>query len=384
MAGFPPEVDAIISVERGNHYAWPQLQWTFSNVQQLVPSKAIWRGPEAASTLELKSEGLDRVYIETQDGRRLSWQQANASTQTDGLAVLHKGKLIHEEYFGHCHEHSSHLIMSCAKSYAGLLAEMLIENGTLNEKTLIPEYLPELSHTAWQDASLRQVLDMLINMEFHEDYLDPASDVWKFLRAGGMAPGNIPQGDPKHLFEYLLTVNKQGEHGEAFSYREPNINVLTFVIQRVTQRDLKDLVSEYIWQHMGAEHDGSYMLDPAGMCTTASCTLRDFLRLGEFVRTGVSDNILQRLVSGGSTAHFSKAAIPAMQGWSYKSQWWVRHTPNGNAILARGAHGQILYIDPTNELVIARFASSKLSPGYLNDSVVMPMFDAITKQATNR
>jgi len=52
--------------------------------------------------------------------------------------------------------------------------------------------------------------------------------------------------------------------------------------------------------------------------------------------------------------------------------------------LARGAHGQILYIDPTNELVIARFASSKLSPGYLNDSVVMPMFDAITKQATNR
>ena len=71
-----------------------------------------------------------------------------------------------------------------------------------------------------------------------------------------------------------------------------------------------------------------------------------------------------------------------MQGWSYKSQWWIRHKKNGNAALARGAHGQILYIDPANELVIARFGSSQLSPGYLNDPVVIPMIDVIAAHLT--
>ena len=65
-----------------------------------------------------------------------------------------------------------------------------------------------------------------------------------------------------------------------------------------------------------------------------------------------------------------------MKGWSYKSQWWIRHQAQGNAALARGAYGQILYIDPANELVVAKFASSQLSPGYLNDPIVMPMIDA--------
>jgi len=197
-----------------------------------------------------------------------------------------------------------------------------------------------------------------------------------------MAPGPIPKEDPQNLFEYLLTVNKQGSHGEKFSYREPNINVLTFILQRVANQDLKDLVSDYIWQNIGAEHDASYMLDPSGACTTAACTLRDFLRFGEFVRTSIDKDILTRLTNGGSPSHFAKANMPAMEGWSYKSQWWVRHQEHGNAILARGAHGQILYVDPSRELVIARFASSQLSPGYLNDDVVMPVFDAIGKLLT--
>jgi len=382
MMGFPPSPENIISVNIGNHYQWPQLRWSFCNIQQLVPTKSIWRGAGAASPLPLKSEGLESLNIVTHAGQILSWQQAMNTTDTDGFAVMYKGELVHEQYFNHYQQHSSHLIMSCAKSFAGLLAEMLITEGVLNEDALVPEYLPELTDTAWGDASVRQVLDMLVAMEFHEDYLDPHSDVWKFLRAGAMAPGDIPEGDPSNLFEYLLTVNKQGAHDEKFAYREPNINVLTFILQRVTQRDLKDLVSDYIWQNIGAEHDATYMLDPSGACTTSACTLRDFLRFGEFVRTSIDKDILARITNGGSQQLFAKANMPAMEGWSYKSQWWVRHKPNGNAMLARGAHGQILYVDPSHELVIARFASSQLSPGYLNDDVLMPMFDAITKHVT--
>lgn len=384
MKGYPPPEDKVISVEDGNHYSWPQLRWTFSNTQQLVPTKSIWRGAGAVRALELKDAGLDKLEITSQDGRNLSWQEALEITDTDGFAILYKGELVYETYRGYCGPHQSHLIMSCAKSFAGTLAEMMIDEGTLDENTLIPQYLSELENTAWGDATLRQVMDMLIGMEFHEDYLDHSSDVWKYLRAGGMVSGKPGEGEPAHLSEYLMTVKKQGEHGQAFAYREPNINVLTFVLQRVTNRDLRDLVSERIWQHMGAEHDGWYMVDPVGMSTTAGCTLRDFLRFGELMRTGgengaMDTSIMDRLVEGGSPTLFAKAEYPEpyMQGWSYKSQWWIRNKDTGNAALARGAHGQLLYIDPAHELVIARFGSSQIPPGYINDLVVMPMIDAI-------
>ena len=385
MEGFPPSEDKIISIDRGNHYDWPQLRWTFSNIQQLAPTKTIWRGPGAAHPLELTDVGLDKLSVKTLNAQDLTWQEALEATETDGLGIFHKGKLVHETYRGECGPHKTHLIMSCAKSYAGVLAEMMIDEGALDENALIPHYLPELSGTAWKDASLRQVMDMLIGMEFHEDYLDPGSDVWRYLRAGGMVLGKPAKGEPAHLAAYLETVKKQGDHGKAFAYREPNINVLTFVIQRVANQDLRNLVSQRLWQHMGAEHDGFYMVDPAGCSTTSGCTLRDFLRFGELMRTGgeygtVDTAILDRIVAGGDPALFAKAQYPEsiMKGWSYKSQWWIRHKDDGNAAFARGAHGQLLCIDPANELVIARFGSSKLSPGYLNDLVMMPMIDAIT------
>jgi CubicO group peptidase (beta-lactamase class C family) len=135
---------------------------------------------------------------------------------------------------------------------------------------------------------------------------------------------------------------------------------------------------------MGAKHDGLYMLDPVGCCTTDKCTLRDFLPFGELMRKGgktceADTAILDRLVAGGDPALFPKAQYPdqVMQGWSYKSQWWIRHKDDGNVALARGAYGQMLYIDPANELVITHFGSSQLPPGYLNDPIVMPMTDAI-------
>ena len=388
MQGFPPADEKIISNTKGNSASWPQLRWSFSNMQQLVPTKTVWRGTGAATELVVDTLLLDDLQIKTEDGKQLSWQEAIDATHTDGLAFLHKGRLKYEAYFGYCDPHKSHLIMSCAKSFAGLIAEMLIDQGLLEEHALVPKYMPELAGTAWGDATVRQLLDMLVGMEFHEDYLDPSSDVWRYLRSGGMVAGEIPPDQPQHLAEYLATVKKSGAHGQAFAYREPNINVLTFVIQRILGKELQEIVSEYFWSRIGAEHDAYYMVDPAGCCTTFGCTLRDYLRFGEYIRTAgfeqnKSKQIFNKIVAGGDPTLFAKAEIPAMKGWSYKSQWWIRHKADGNAALARGAYGQILYIDTANELVVVRFGSSQLSPGYLNDSIVMPMIDAAAERILN-
>jgi len=383
MQGFPPAPDKTIRFVDGSFYRWPQLRWSFSHLQELVPTKSVWRGMQAHSPLPKNDRVFEKLSITTQSGSVLSWHEALAGTSSDGIAIMHKGVLVHESYQGGCKPHLPHTIMSCGKSIAGILSEMLMADEKLAPDALMSSYMPEFKNTAWADATLSQTLDMLVGLEFHEDYLDPNSDVWRFLRAAGMIPRVAGDKGPDSIAQYLQGVRKQGHHGQVFAYREPNINAVTWLLQRVTNTDLAQLVSSRIWQHIGAEHDAYYILDPVGFCTTLSCTLRDFVRLGEFVRSGGNGSLanpgyINRLARGGDRTLFAKAGMPAMDGWSYTGLWWIRHTATGNQVLARGAHGQVLYIDPQAELVVARFGSTKLAPSYLQDHINLPLFDAIT------
>ncbi len=59
---------------------------------------------------------------------------------------------------------------------------------------------------------------------------------------------------------------------------------------------------------------------------------------------------------GGDPAKFVKAGYPLLKGWSYRDMWWVSHNPHG-AYMARGIHGQSIYVDPKAEMVIVRYAA---------------------------
>lgn len=52
---------------------------------------------------------------------------------TDGIIVLHQGKVVYERYFGCLNETEYHAAMSMTKSLTGLLAEMLIAQGKLDD-----------------------------------------------------------------------------------------------------------------------------------------------------------------------------------------------------------------------------------------------------------
>ncbi len=258
---------------------------------------------------------------------------------------------------------------------------MLIAEGRLHDDLPVTDILPELGESAWAGASLRHVLDMQVAMDFAEDYADPASPVWDYLRAAGMlliAPDALPVG----VADYLPRIAPAGAHGQVFAYREPNINVLTWLLMRKTGKHLNRLFSRLIWQHIGAEHDAYYMVDPNGFCTSAGCTLRDFLRFGEALRTGlggrIGPDVQGTIFAGGDRASFAAAGLPAMPGWSYRSMFWVRHVAGRTCPVARGAYGQLLYIDPKNDLVIARLASARQPAGYSHDDLILLLIDRIT------
>ena len=387
MKGFPPPQDRIIRYADGSYYAWPQLRWSFNHIEELVPTRTVWRGAGACHALAVNSQSFADLSIETHDGERLSWQQMLERTCTDGLIVLHRDRIIYEDYFGACDPHTPHIIQSCNKSFVGTVAECLIEEGRLDPEALVPAIVEELAESAWADATVRQVMDMLISMSFKEDYLDPGSEIWRFLRATGISPPK--QGEKvESVADVLPRIRKDSTHGAAFAYREPNIFVLGWIVRRVGGENLGTQVSRRIWQHIGAEHDAYYMLDSSGAETTCGVTLRDFARFGAMICNGgrvneaqvIPEPVIASIMAGGDPALFARAGLKTLSGWSYRSQWWIRHFDDRVCPVARGAHGQLLYIDPANELVIARFGSARQPPSSLLDGVLWPTVDAITER----
>ena len=67
-----------------------------------------------------------------------------------------------------------------------------------------------------------------------------------------------------------------------------------------------------------------------------------------------------------------------LPGWSYRAQWRISHDDHG-AYMARGVHGQALYIDPKAEMVIARFGSAPWASNVFLDPTTLPAFRAMAK-----
>ena len=385
MKGFPPPPERIIRFQDGSYAQWPQLRWSFCHIEELAPTRTVWRGMGVAGQLAVGHQDLSRLAVDTLDGRKLSLKQALVETYTDGVLIMHKGKIVVEEYFGHCSAHTRHIINSATKSYVGTIAQQLVVEGLLDRNQGVSHYLPELKYSAWGDAKVADVLDMLVGMQFDEDYARRDSEVYRYLTSMGMVPHGPNSELPISTYQYLPKISKAGEHNRVFAYREPNISVLGWLVRRVTDSSLTDLLSEKMWQTLGMDRDAYAMIDGFGSEGSLCMTLRDFARFGEMMRNRgrandrqiFSPETVDTIFRGGDMKKFAAGDTGPLQTHSYVSQWWVRHLEGRNAIQARGAYGQSLYIDPLAEVVIARFGSAKTASSKTLEHLISPMHDAI-------
>lgn len=146
----------------------------------------------------------------------IAFTEALALTYTDGIIVLRKGKIVLKRYFAEGAAQRPHVAFSVTKSFVGTLAAMLAAEGKLDPEAAVTKYVPELKDSAYGDATVRQVMDMTIGVKFPENYADPKAVVFDYARAGGMMPSRPDYAGPKTFFEFLATLQKEGEHGNAF------------------------------------------------------------------------------------------------------------------------------------------------------------------------
>jgi CubicO group peptidase (beta-lactamase class C family) len=389
MVGSPPPPDRLVRFEDGSFFRFPQWRWSFSHWRELVPTVSVAVGSGPTSLLPHKERPeLDAVMFVPLGGTRpMSWAASLAANYTDGIVVLHQGRIAYQRYFGALTPERPHIAFSVTKSFFGTIAAILIAERTLDARATVAQYIPELRAGGFADATVQEVLDMTTALKYSEHYGDASSDISNYSRAVGYLPRPTDYAGPRSDYEYLATVLKDGEHGAAFTYRSINTSVLGWLIARTTGKPLHQVLQERIWSRLGAEHDAYLHVDSTGTAQAAgglNAQLRDMARFGEMIRLGgryngqqiVPTEVVEDIRAGGNRAAFAKGDYPTLPGWSYRNQWWISHNRHG-AFMARGIHGQAIYVDPKAEMVIARFASHPLAGNVNFDPTSLPAYEAI-------
>ncbi len=389
MQGSPPTREKSIKFEDGSFARFPQSRWAFAHYREIFPTARVSRGKGPVSSLARALrpdlDGVTFAPLGKQD--QMTWAQAVEAVYADGVIVLHRGRIVYERYMGVMDGAQPHIAFSVSKSFSGTLAEMLIAEGKIDQSALIARYIPELSESGFGDATVRQVLDMTTGLDYSENYSDPKAQVVNYAWAAGAAPRPAEYAGPRDIFNFLKTIPKSGNHGDRFTYRTVNTEVLGILLSRVTTKTLPTLLSERIWSKLGTEHDADFVVDSSGTAVAGgglNMTLRDAARFGEMLRLNGRFNGQQIVPAaavasirrGASPAVFAKAGYATLPNWTYRSQWWVSHNRNG-AFSARGIHGQAIYIDPRAEMVIVRFASNPKAANANFDPISLPAYQAI-------
>jgi CubicO group peptidase (beta-lactamase class C family) len=396
MQGTPPPPDKRIMVANGSVMAFPQLRWSFSHWPNLYPTARIEapaRKTELEAALRTDLDGLQ--FRADMKGRPiLVIEDALDLIYSDGILVLHKGKVAYARLGGGLSADGRHIAWSVTKSVVGLLAEALVAEGKLDPERDVASYVPELQKSGFGNATVRQVMDMTTAIDWDEAYTSDSSTIARFMAAGGaQGTGKLPDGKPPMGFlAFLETVPANGTHGAATTYRTGNTDVLAWVIARATGQSLVQLLQDRFWQPMGMAHDAAIMVDPVGTPFAGGgliLALGDLARFGEMVRLNglyngrqiVPEAAITSIREGGDPMKFPSSSYPTLPGWSYRSQWWV--APDG-VIMARGVHGQAIWIDQTREVVIARFGSHPKAGNVNIDPIALPLYRAIAERLAGR
>lgn len=389
MQGFPPAEEALIMQPESNYFSFPKSRWSVCHLRELLPTKAISRGLGAPSQLDYAlDDKIDALrFTPLNSDSSMSWAESLKANYTDGLLVLHKGKIVYEYYSGCLTEGGQHAVMSMTKSLTGLLAQILIAEGKLDETAQVSTLIPELANSAFGDATVRQVMDMTTGVRFSENYADPNADIWIYSKAASPLPKPEDYDGPNGYFDYLTTTVKESEHGSRFGYKTINADTLGWILAKVANKNVAELIAERLWQPIGAEQDAYITVDAKGTPFAGggiSAGLRDFGRLGQLLlergqfqgRQIFPAEVVDRIEQGGDKTLFANAGYTTLPGASYAGMWWVLHNDHG-AYAARGVYGQTLYIDPTAEMVLVRFASHYTPANPQIDPTSLPAYAAL-------
>ena len=336
----------------------------YRNINRIFPTRII---PAGGKTLELPKQPVSLGNVEIKaEGRTITADEYFLKQNVAGLLVIKDGKIVYERYGLGNTKDSLWVSFSVAKSVTSMLVGAAIRDGYIKKvDEKVTDYLPRLKDSAYDQSTLRNVLQMSSGVAWNEDYADPESDV------------NTATWDTLGLYEYLRNKPRAAAPGEVFNYNTAETNLVGTLLRSAIGNNLSTYLSEKIWKPFGMESDANWMLSEAGGGETGGCcisaTLRDYGRLGLFALSN------GRLADGTQVLPenwMTESTSPSKGNPGYGYFWWLY--PDGT-YRASGIFGQAIYIDPKESVVIAMHSARAVASNQPDWELQSALFTALTE-----
>lgn len=329
---------------------YPDIQVnTFRNIDRLFPTRVVRSGTKP-HPLPVSKEELGNFHFASRN-KQYDLYDFLSLNRVSGLLVVKDGEIRFEKYLLGNSEQTRWMSMSVVKSITATLVGMAIRDGHIGGlDDLITDYLPRLKDSAYAGVSVRNLLQMASGVDWNETYTDPASDRRAMLEA------QIAQR-PDAILDVMAGLGRAAKPGSRWNYSTGETQVVGALVAAATGKHIADYLGEKIWIPLGMESDATWWLEsPDGLeigGSGLSATLRDYARFGMLMLNGGVING-QPTLPDGWIAEATTPKVIAGEAVEYGYMWWPL---DRGAYAAIGIFGQFIYVNPSDNLVVAMWSA---------------------------
>jgi len=349
-----------------------KMQYNFLARSEFLPHAVVYRTGEISRLETALRDDLKNFVVESQLGAH-SLDHYIHIAPVNGLIILQHGRILFESY-PRMRPFDKHLFMSVTKAYVCTLIGLLEARGQLDRAQPVERYLPELSGSGWQGATLRDVLEMASGIdapEIPEAFDNPDLPYYQYEASLGWLPATA--ATLLSTYSYVASLKRKDPPGLAFEYTSVNTFLLAWIVERLTSQPLHEILAAEVWSKIGAQADGLIAISKYGAPAAHAglfATLRDLARFGLLFTPSwptvssqavIPPSYLHAIQTGGRAEIFDRGPtgaeiLAALRGEhpKFNSYHWDYVMDDGD-FYKGGYGGQGLYISPGRDLVIAYF-----------------------------
>lgn len=323
----------------------------------------------AFSTIKSPKEKSPIIYSSNFNTYKLSKTQRKYLEDLETTAFLvYKGNtLVYEEYWG---EHTQKTVsnsFSSAKTVVAMLIGIATDEGYI--KSLddpICKYLKEFKSNGKNKITVRDLLTMSSGLDWTESSKNPLSD-------------NAESYYGEELKRLVMDQELISKPGKVFKYQSGNTQLLGFILEKATGKDLSQYAQEKLWSELGMEHDAYWSLDTKNGDEKAFCCLyavaRDYGRIGQlFVNKGKygDQQIIPEWYFKEMNTLADLSTEDGIPNYRYGLHTWYYNEGNNEVNYCRGVNGQYIISQPKEDLLIIRLGKKRTPDVKLADHKANP------------
>lgn len=322
----------------------------FRTVEDYFPTRII-EPKESPSSFARASQEIELPETYEYRGKTKSTEQLMDITDATGLLVIKNDTIQFEEYYRGNTEDSHTIAWSVTKSFVSALMGIAIEEGLVGsiDDTVI-QYVPELKGSAYENISIKNLLQMSSGVRWNEDYGDFNSDINRFGRT--LALGSSFEA-------FVQSLGTAREEGTYCLYNSMDTQVLGMIISRASGMSLSKYLEIKIWKPLGMENKAWWVIDDVGdefAAAGLNASLRDYARFGKLYLNKGKHNGKQIVPAHWVAQSLTPDAphlMPGKRSFGYGYQWWIPRSDQ-DEFMAIGVYNQFIYVNPKENVIIVK------------------------------